>query len=177
MTTETIGLRPFYVPIPEEANTSSSGLLANPHTCILTERVDCLACALIRALGEHRRDTALEIAQLIAGRLQSDVIDLHAVVASVVAKGYSAKIEDTGGHVATIFAGPTFRDPSGVERYAACAGPGNFQDATASAFEFYVGPDFDDGTPQMKVVTTDPETIAILIVGVITDVIRTRAGQ
>lgn len=38
----------------------------NPHHCILDKKGACLACALIEAFGEVRRDEALELAARLA---------------------------------------------------------------------------------------------------------------
>lgn len=57
----------------------------------------------------------------------------------------NAYVEQTGGGVATIYAGPTRVDDDGATRYAAIAGPGSYgwgvRKSTADLAEFYVGPD------------------------------------
>lgn len=55
-----------------------------------------------------------------------------------------AYVEQTGGGVATIYAGLSWEDPAIGTRWSAIAGPGSFSytaHSTADLAEFYVGPD------------------------------------
>lgn len=60
----------FAVPIPTEDNVGTDRFLVNPHTCILDDSVECLACALIEWWGEPDRDQALGMASAMAGQLE-----------------------------------------------------------------------------------------------------------
>lgn len=73
-------------------------------------------------------------------------INMHRVVELVREQGVDAHVENTGGNVATIYAGPERQDEHGDPRHAALAGPGAILDdrAVADSAELCVGPD-DDG--------------------------------
>lgn len=86
----------------------------------------------------------------------------------------NAYVEQTGGGVAAIYAGPKRPDPEGRPgidfRYAAVAGPGSYgwgvKASTAALEEFYVGPDDQgDETPVEPVVlgATSEEHVATII--------------
>lgn len=99
-------------------------------------------------------------------------IDLDKVVEHVKATGRYAYVEQTGGNVATIYAGSTYFDSEGNERWAAVAGPGwfegpNWTKGRATLFDFVVGPD-DDGesecTTPANIGALDEEAVARLIV-------------
>lgn len=76
-----------------------------------------------------------------------------------------AYVEQTGGGVATIYAGPTRPDPEdpSARRFAAVAGPGSYgwghRASVASLDEFYVGPD-DQG---------EADAIDVATVGAVTE--------
>lgn len=78
-------------------------------------------------------------------------LNMDRVVELLKAKGVSAYVEQTGGGVATIFAGPSYEEPDYGTRYAACAGPGTYgwrpEDASMGhTDEFCVGADdYGDG--------------------------------
>lgn len=76
-------------------------------------------------------------------------ISLDHVVSVLRGSGVDGHVEQTGGGVATIYAGPPYIDTEGFTRYPAVAGPGwfegsGFTDPRADLDEFCVGPD-DDG--------------------------------
>jgi hypothetical protein len=100
-------------------------------------------------------------------------IDMDAVVAYVEALGHRAFVEQTGGGVATIYAGRRAPDTNGDLRWSAAAGPGwfegpGFRRPRADTCEFYIGPD-DDGeaTPACPARGASAEEIARMIVAVI----------
>lgn len=74
-------------------------------------------------------------------------IDLDALCAAVRALGHEdAYVEQTGGGCATLFAGGTYTDAHGDQRWRAAAGPGWFDgpgwtNGRAALGDFYVGPD------------------------------------
>jgi hypothetical protein len=84
-------------------------------------------------------------------------IDMQEVVDELHRRGVHAYVEQTGGGVATIYAGPQHEDEDEGMRWAALAGPGWFEGGSdgrslftlprADLADFYVGPD-DDGETQ-----------------------------
>lgn len=75
-------------------------------------------------------------------------VDMQAVAEIVSRAGVPAYVEQTGGGCATIYAGVTYKDSEGDERFPAAAGPGwfagpHFSQPRASLYEFGVGPDND----------------------------------
>jgi hypothetical protein len=99
---------------------------------------------------------------------------MDAVVELLRERGVAnAHVEQTGGGVATIFAGPTYEEPDYGTRYAVCAGPGRYGPPNvADTTDFYVGPDDDGGNPD-GLVTVDPDWT----VEQVTDAIETQANN
>jgi hypothetical protein len=82
----------------------------------------------------------------------------------------NAYVEQTGGGVAAIYAGPTRTDDEGQTRYAAIAGPGQYgwgiKASVAYLEEFYVGPDDQGEGDPVEPVTlgaTSEEHVATII--------------
>jgi hypothetical protein len=78
-------------------------------------------------------------------------LNMETIVALVKAQGIAAYVEQTGGGVATIYAGDT-RTEAGTEYYAVAAGPGRFSgprwsEARGDDEDFCVGPDNDGSAP------------------------------
>lgn len=99
-------------------------------------------------------------------------INLDTVAELVRAEGIACVAEQTGGGVATLFAG--MEDPD-TGRRAACAGPGwferverlDFLDPRASDAEFYVGPDDEMGLDASSMEGKTDQEIAAAIVAVV----------
>jgi hypothetical protein len=87
------------------------------------------------------------------------IVDMQAVCRILNQRGIPAYVEHTGGGTATIYAGGTYTDPYGDQRYQALAGPGMFTlggaGATADLADFYIGPD-DDGESEMNPEGAEP---------------------
>lgn len=83
-----------------------------------------------------------------AAPIGTDYFSMDAVVDLVRAAGIFACVAQTGGGTATIFAGQSYIDNEGDERYPSVAGPGYYSwghgPNAGSLFEFVVGPD-DEG--------------------------------
>lgn len=79
------------------------------------------------------------------------IIDLDAVASLVRAQGFSAYVEQTGGGIATLYAGPLAEDVSAMQHVAA-AGPGYFRTGAplADLGSLYIGP---DGTEEVTDLT------------------------
>jgi hypothetical protein len=92
-------------------------------------------------------------------------LNMDRVVELLKAKGVdNAYVEQTGGGVATIFAGPTFEEPEYGTRYAACAGPGTYgwqsdTPSMGSTEDFCVGAD-DYGDGPCKFIHEEPDVPA-----------------
>lgn len=91
------------------------------------------------------------------------VIDLDAVVDRMKAQGVDAYVEQTGGGVATIYAGPAYTDAEGDQRWSVVAGPGWFEGPgwhapRADLAEFCYGPD-DDGESEPTWITKGDEQV------------------
>jgi hypothetical protein len=107
-------------------------------------------------------------------------IDMDQIAAKIIAAGHYAIVEQTGGSVATIFAGRTHLDEDGVTRYQQLAGPGHYTwghgPNTSHTEEFGWGPDDDGEGPFIEAEAGDDEaSIARKIVAVLTD-LNTREG-
>lgn len=99
-------------------------------------------------------------------------IDMQAVCDDLKAMGIPAFVQQTGGGVATIYAGEPYTDPIDDEWYPAVAGPGWFDGPGwirpfANPEDFYIGPDNNVGDAQVYVTAAklgnDPAVIATTI--------------
>jgi hypothetical protein len=84
------------------------------------------------------------------------VIRLDHVTDALKARGVPAYTEQTGGGVATIYAGPRWEEDGWGYRYAALCGPGWFQDSHftnphADTGDLNVGADNEDGGDYIRV--------------------------
>jgi hypothetical protein len=118
---------------------------------------------------------------LVTGRLSQPVpppddtrVDLDALAVALRERGHDAMVEQTGGNVATLYAGPQALDRRGEARWAAAAGPGWFegpaQEAFADTTELYVGPDGNDTWEVAVPAHASTGQIVTLLVAVIDDV-------
>lgn len=78
-------------------------------------------------------------------------LDMDKIVSLVNAQGVAAYVQQTGGGVATIYAGET-RTVCGADYYAVAAGPGLFSgpgwsNPRADNEDFSIGPDNDGSAP------------------------------
>lgn len=110
----------------------------------------------------------------------STTISMDKIVDLVVAAGFPAYVEHTGGGVATLYAShvatdhdparpvPVLTDAAGDQRYTVVAGPGWFDTTRTGAQEtrfaadgdledFYVGADDDGEATAYRATTTDTE--------------------
>lgn len=102
------------------------------------------------------------------------LVDLDALTAKLRERGHDATVEQTGGGVATLLAGPQAPDRNGEARWAAAVGPGWLegptQRAVADSAELYVGPDGEDAWSVMAPAHAGPDEVVTLIVAVIDEV-------
>ena len=84
------------------------------------------------------------------------------LVRCIQREGFHAFVAQTGGGVATVYAGRQFRDAEGEARYWAVAGPGTYgwgaQDSYASLAEFSIGADLADD-PSTPDTYTDADAV------------------
>lgn len=86
-------------------------------------------------------------------------IDLHRLAALIRDRGIPARVDDSGGGEAALYAGQPNTTMSGEQRHAVCAGPGMYigDVAYADSYDFSAGPDDDGATrPDKPIVRTDP---------------------
>jgi hypothetical protein len=118
---------------------------------------------------------------VVTGRLSQRVpppgdtrVDLDALAVALRERGHDAMVEQTGGNVATLYAGPQALDRRGEPRWAAAAGPGWFegpaQEVFADTTELYVGPDGDDTWEVAVPAHASTGQIVTLLIAVIDDV-------
>lgn len=97
-------------------------------------------------------------------------IDMQAIVNQLKERGIDAYVEQTGGGVATIFAGESFEVIEGsgepYRRWPAVAGPGWFDGPgwtlpKADGDDFYVGRDDDGESPYTEAHTVESAVAAI----------------
>lgn len=106
-------------------------------------------------------------------------LSMDTIVEGVIAAGFAAHVEQTGGGCATIQASRAWEDrpitrmgrpagtirvPARAERYDALAGPGWFEgtDAFADSSDFVVGRD-DDGEGPTMVCASEHEAVAAIV--------------
>lgn len=102
-----------------------------------------------------------------------DDVDLSALSDALQARGIAARVDMTGGGVATLFAGPTHLDAEGDERSAVMVGPGSFHTMTASTCDLYVGPDDDSG----EAITISTGASLADIVAVVVEAVAARTSE
>lgn len=136
---------------------------------------DVITTPLAEILGDERDDTNFS---------------LDAVVAALRDASIPAYVAQTGGGIATIFAGTPVKatttdhlnEPHEYDQYPILAGPGWFEgpgwtDGHASTAEFYIGPDDDDDNyvTLADVFTDDGDAVATAV-RLITEAVRTAEG-
>lgn len=121
--------------------------------------------------NEQRLDRLVEVrsqAEAIAAITKacrgSDFLDLDEIVASVKAAGVDAYVEQTGGGVATIYAGKP--DAEGV--YPVAAGPGwfegpNWTKGRATTAEFWIGPPHEEDSAKLTEVDSQDAAVAAIV--------------
>lgn len=87
--------------------------------------------------------------------MQPAPIDMEAVADELRRRGVHSYVEQTGGGVATIYAGPQHEEPGWGTRWACLAGPGWFDGPlwtlpVGDLGDFYVGPDDDGETEPLR---------------------------
>lgn len=117
----------------------------------LLARLDHITTESFAHGGEHAEREALRTALGLSEDqpVPAGTIDMDAVVAELRRRGYDARVEQTGGNVATIYANS--------REYRVLAGPGWFEGpgwtkGRAAAEGFFIGPE-DDGESE----TVSPE--------------------
>lgn len=103
-------------------------------------------------------------------------LDMDEIVRLICLTGTFAYIEQTGGGMATIYAGETVSDSNGDPRWTACGGPGFFLPnpdtgavwayARAVTADFHLGPEDETGHAISAAaigLTTEAEAAAILV--------------
>lgn len=100
-------------------------------------------------------------------------LNLDTVVTLVCAAGVPARVLQTGGGVATVYAGRSRIDADGCDHYTVAAGPGTYGGlrtaSTADLDGFCVGPDTDDEDAPVRYltaaeVTGSPEEYAAAVI-------------
>lgn len=128
----------------------------------------CDECGRITEAGEFP-DWPGGVCEVCDPSVADTVVDLEHVCRLLAAEGIPAYVEQTGGGVATIYAGQPREDEDRGHRYPVIAGPGWFEgpdwtEGRADTRELYVGPD-DDGevTPTAIAPGTKEDEIAAVI--------------
>lgn len=105
------------------------------------------------------------------------VVRFDRITDALKARGIPAYTEQTGGGVATIFAGPRWEEPGWGHRYTVLCGPGWFQDSHftnphGDTEDLNIGPDDDGAAPDYVRVPVEAtrEQIVELIVAEIAKV-------
>jgi len=107
-------------------------------------------------------------------------IDLDALADALRERGHDAGVEQTGGGIATLYAGRLAPDRHRDPRWSAAAGPGwfeapGFRQPFADPTDFYIGPDGDDAWAVTVSEQWTTDALADLVVAVIEEVEAQRA--